>query len=61
MAGSIKVKMKGYVLSAVALAILNNFLPAPTLDPTVDFVAGTVAGMAGLAVGFPFDTGAFCA
>ncbi|KAJ2916248.1 hypothetical protein MD484_g4169, partial [Candolleomyces efflorescens] len=26
------------------------------LDPTLDFVAGTVAGMAGLVVGFPFDT-----
>ncbi|KXN86207.1 Mitochondrial carnitine/acylcarnitine carrier protein CACL, partial [Leucoagaricus sp. SymC.cos] len=26
------------------------------LDPRLDFFAGTVAGMAGLAVGFPFDT-----
>lgn len=26
------------------------------LDPTLDFVAGTIAGMAGLVVGFPFDT-----
>ncbi|KAJ8515679.1 hypothetical protein ONZ45_g6917 [Pleurotus djamor] len=26
------------------------------LDPTVDFIAGTVAGAAGLVVGFPFDT-----
>ena len=27
------------------------------LDPTLDFVAGTVAGVSGLVVGFPFDTG----
>ncbi|RDB18575.1 Mitochondrial basic amino acids transporter [Hypsizygus marmoreus] len=26
------------------------------LDPTLDFIAGTVAGMASLTVGFPFDT-----
>lgn len=26
------------------------------LDPTLDFVAGTIAGMTSLAVGFPFDT-----
>ncbi|TEB31327.1 mitochondrial carrier [Coprinellus micaceus] len=26
------------------------------LDPTVDFIAGTISGMAGLVVGFPFDT-----
>ncbi|KAF4610872.1 hypothetical protein D9613_007212 [Agrocybe pediades] len=26
------------------------------LNPTVDFVAGTIAGMASLVVGFPFDT-----
>ncbi|TFK34034.1 carnitine/acyl carnitine carrier [Crucibulum laeve] len=26
------------------------------LDPTVDFVAGTISGMASLVVGFPFDT-----
>ncbi|KAH9479288.1 Solute carrier family 25 member 47-B [Psilocybe cubensis] len=26
------------------------------LNPTVDFVAGTIAGMTGLVVGFPFDT-----
>jgi len=26
------------------------------LNPTIDFVAGTVAGIAGLVVGFPFDT-----
>ncbi|TDL26589.1 carnitine/acyl carnitine carrier [Rickenella mellea] len=28
----------------------------PKLDPTVDFVAGTVAGIAGLVVGYPLDT-----
>ena len=27
------------------------------LDPTLDFIAGTVAGVSGLVVGFPFDTG----
>ncbi|KAG5734752.1 hypothetical protein E4T56_gene15468 [Termitomyces sp. T112] len=27
------------------------------LDPTVDFVAGTAAGISGLVVGFPLDTG----
>ncbi|PPQ79813.1 hypothetical protein CVT25_002967 [Psilocybe cyanescens] len=26
------------------------------LNPTIDFVAGTLAGMTGLVVGFPFDT-----
>ncbi|KAG5652728.1 hypothetical protein H0H81_003927 [Sphagnurus paluster] len=26
------------------------------LDPTIDFIAGTVAGITGLVVGFPFDT-----
>ncbi|KAI9458359.1 mitochondrial carrier [Lactarius psammicola] len=26
------------------------------LDPTLDFLAGTVAGVSGLVVGFPFDT-----
>jgi hypothetical protein len=27
------------------------------LDPTLDFLAGTAAGISGLLVGFPFDTG----
>ena len=27
------------------------------LDPTLDFLAGTAAGVSGLVVGFPFDTG----
>ena len=27
------------------------------LDPTLDFLAGTTAGVSGLVVGFPFDTG----
>jgi hypothetical protein len=27
------------------------------LDPTLDFFAGTAAGISGLVVGFPFDTG----
>lgn len=27
------------------------------IDPVVDFVAGTLAGMAGLVIAFPFDTG----
>jgi len=27
-----------------------------TLDPTIDFIAGTMAGVASLVVGFPFDT-----
>ena len=31
--------------------------PEPELDPTLDFFAGTVAGVSGLVVGFPFDTG----
>jgi hypothetical protein len=26
-------------------------------DPTLDFLAGTAAGISGLVVGFPFDTG----
>ncbi|KAF8888067.1 mitochondrial carrier domain-containing protein [Infundibulicybe gibba] len=26
------------------------------LDPTLDFIAGTIAGIAGLVAGFPFDT-----
>ncbi|KII86045.1 hypothetical protein PLICRDRAFT_178337 [Plicaturopsis crispa FD-325 SS-3] len=34
----------------------GNQQVSSTLDPTVDFIAGTVAGMAGLVVGFPFDT-----
>jgi len=29
---------------------------AVELDPTLDFIAGTVAGVSGLVVGFPFDT-----
>ncbi|KIM34097.1 hypothetical protein M408DRAFT_325613 [Serendipita vermifera MAFF 305830] len=29
---------------------------ATKLDPTIDFVAGTVAGLSSLFVGFPFDT-----
>ncbi|KAL0954072.1 hypothetical protein HGRIS_005222 [Hohenbuehelia grisea] len=29
---------------------------AQELDPRIDFIAGTVAGAAGLVVGFPFDT-----
>ncbi|KAG9058907.1 hypothetical protein FS842_000105 [Serendipita sp. 407] len=28
----------------------------PDLDPTVNLVAGTVAGLSGLIIGFPFDT-----
>ncbi|KAH8104278.1 carnitine/acyl carnitine carrier [Phellopilus nigrolimitatus] len=27
-----------------------------SIDPTVDFVAGTIAGIAGLAIAYPFDT-----
>ncbi len=27
------------------------------LDPTLDFLPGTAAGVSGLVVGFPFDTG----
>ncbi|KAH8810454.1 carnitine/acyl carnitine carrier [Flagelloscypha sp. PMI_526] len=30
--------------------------PPPPLNPTVDFVAGTFAGVSGLVVGYPFDT-----
>jgi len=30
---------------------------ADKLDPTLDFFAGTAAGVSGLIVGFPFDTG----
>ena len=30
---------------------------ADALDPTLDFLAGTIAGVSGLVVGFPFDTG----
>ncbi|KAF8470283.1 carnitine/acyl carnitine carrier [Russula ochroleuca] len=33
----------------------NDKLDA-TLDPTLDFLAGTAAGISGLVVGFPFDT-----
>ncbi|KAJ8079421.1 hypothetical protein PM082_021935 [Marasmius tenuissimus] len=29
---------------------------AQALNPTVDFIAGTIGGVAGLVVGFPFDT-----
>ncbi|KDQ61793.1 hypothetical protein JAAARDRAFT_522497 [Jaapia argillacea MUCL 33604] len=34
----------------------SNGENAPGLDPTVDFIAGTVSGMAALCVGYPFDT-----
>ncbi|KAJ3487069.1 hypothetical protein NLJ89_g11751 [Agrocybe chaxingu] len=34
----------------------NNGGQEVALNPTVDFVAGTIAGMASLVVGFPFDT-----
>ncbi|KZT20993.1 mitochondrial carrier [Neolentinus lepideus HHB14362 ss-1] len=34
----------------------NNSPPAVELDPTVDFIAGTISGMAALCVGYPFDT-----
>jgi len=34
----------------------DNDESGATLDPTLDFFAGTVAGMAALAVGQPFDT-----
>ncbi|KAF7431111.1 hypothetical protein PC9H_006831 [Pleurotus ostreatus] len=37
------------------VAIQSN-TKAQEIDPVVDFVAGTVAGAAGLIVGFPFDT-----
>lgn len=30
---------------------------ADHLDPTLDFLAGTAAGVSGITVGFPFDTG----
>ncbi|TFK48487.1 mitochondrial carrier [Heliocybe sulcata] len=30
--------------------------PAVELDPTADFIAGTISGMAALCVGYPFDT-----
>jgi solute carrier family 25 carnitine/acylcarnitine transporter 20/29 len=30
--------------------------PTGTLNPTIDFIAGTVAGITSLIVGFPFDT-----
>ena len=35
---------------------ITSYYP-DTLDPTLDFLAGTVAGISGLVVGFPFDTG----
>ncbi|KAH6919243.1 carnitine/acyl carnitine carrier [Coprinopsis sp. MPI-PUGE-AT-0042] len=34
---------------------MDNVAPVQ-LDPTLDFIAGTISGMASLAVGFPFDT-----
>ncbi|KJA22839.1 hypothetical protein HYPSUDRAFT_138765, partial [Hypholoma sublateritium FD-334 SS-4] len=34
----------------------HDLAGAVALNPTVDFIAGTVAGMASLVVGFPFDT-----
>ncbi|PAV19818.1 mitochondrial carrier [Pyrrhoderma noxium] len=30
--------------------------PKKDIDPTVDFIAGTVAGIAGLVIAYPFDT-----
>ncbi|KAF8989848.1 mitochondrial carrier domain-containing protein [Cyathus striatus] len=36
---------------------IDSSSPKPVeLDPTVDFIAGTISGMASLVVGFPFDT-----
>ncbi|KAI5120948.1 hypothetical protein M0805_001653 [Coniferiporia weirii] len=37
---------------------VDNALPPKKkqIDPTIDFVAGTIAGIAGLVIAFPFDT-----
>ncbi|EIM86944.1 mitochondrial carrier [Stereum hirsutum FP-91666 SS1] len=37
--------------------VLVLVVDAVDLDPTLDFAAGTIAGMAALVVGYPFDTG----
>ncbi|CCM06654.1 uncharacterized protein FIBRA_08938 [Fibroporia radiculosa] len=34
----------------------DNGVNTKEIDPALDFFAGTVAGIAALAVGFPFDT-----
>jgi hypothetical protein len=44
-------------LPGVVQLTKNTGLAAVELDPTLDFIAGTVAGVSGLVVGFPFDTG----
>ncbi|KAF8888068.1 mitochondrial carrier domain-containing protein [Infundibulicybe gibba] len=39
--------------------MVNNFgqnVQPGDLDPTLDFIAGTIAGIAGVVAGFPFDT-----
>ena len=43
----------------VSLQLMDDTHPlhSTDLDPTLDFLAGTAAGVSGLVVGFPFDTG----
>jgi hypothetical protein len=42
--------------SDISIADNDTTIITNQLDPTLDFVAGTAAGVSGLVVGFPFDT-----
>ena len=44
-------------LVSLVVSTDNTGFAVVELDPTLDFIAGTVAGVSGLVVGFPFDTG----
>jgi hypothetical protein len=48
---------KCFTVHVVSIVRLIDTHIADPLDPTLDFVAGTAAGVSGLVVGFPFDTG----
>ena len=43
--------------SDILLLQVDHSISLDKLDPTLDFLAGTAAGISGLVVGFPFDTG----
>jgi hypothetical protein len=48
---------KYFTVHVVSMFQLMDTHTADPLDPTLDFLAGTAAGVSGLVVGFPFDTG----